>query len=318
MNKQKNKVLVLLITGLFVLFCFNKIVKAEEESNSSVYIDNIRRTYDLFIPSTSKNELLPLVIVLHGGGSWGKRMSRYTKFNELAEKENFITVFPDAYKGNWNDGRQDFKTNAHKSNIDDLKFITEIINKLVKENHADKNKVYVAGISNGAMMTLRIGCELSDKISAIASVEGGLPVDLKCNPKENISLMMINGTTDPVVPYNGGDIKFIFQKRGKIQPVEKTINFWSKNNQCQNSSDWIQLPDLDPNDGTTVFKKSSENCKNNSEVILYKIENGGHSWAGAFEYNFMQKWLAGKTSRDIDATKVIWEFFKNHKKSKND
>lgn len=291
----------LIYTLLFLNLFFTNFSFAEMEQTNSLIIDGLERSYELFVPSS---ESKAIVIVLHGGGSNGKRMSKYTNFVELAKKENFILVFPNSFGKNWNDGRKFLD-----SNIDDVKFISKIIDQLNNKFDIDTKKVYVTGISNGALMCFKLAYEIPEKITAIAPVEGALSEELyKSNFKLKIPLLMMNGTKDPIVKYDGGQIDFFSQKRGKILSVEDAFNFWGDKNNCDKKFDIEQLPDI-KNDGTKVFKLEKKNC--DKKVILYKIENGGHTWAGTTEFNFMQEYLVGKTSYDINANEVIWDFFKS-------
>jgi polyhydroxybutyrate depolymerase len=283
---------------------------AREKGSNSIIIGNLERTYEIFVPDGKKG--LPVVFNLHGGGSWGKRMCNYTAFPALAKTEDFIVVCPDGIDGNWNDGRKNMDTRAHRENIDDLGFISALIDKLSKDYAIERKRVFVTGISNGGIMAFRLACRLSDKIRAIAPVAGSIPVDWDCNPKNNVPMLLLGGTGDPIVPWEGGLIGPLFQKRGNIYSFEKAFQIWGNLNKCPETSEWQALPDIKP-DGTRVYKREKSGCAGNTEVLLYKVEKGGHTWPGAFEYSIFQELLVGKTSYDINATSLIWEFFKKFK-----
>lgn len=308
MKKNCYKEMVYLFSMILAILFFNK-VEAKTNFTNLINIDNTVRSYEIYIPSELKKiEKLPLLIVLHGGDSSGRNMIEYTNYIPIAEKENFIVVFPDSLHGHWNDGRKGLEFEG----IKDINFISNLIDDLIIKYNIDKNRVFVTGASNGGMMSLRLGCELSEKITAIASVTGSLPVDMSaCNPIKKIPLLLINGTRDPLVHWEGGYLTMGLIKRGKLFSIQETFEFWAKNNQCAELSEWKKLPDKARNDGTRVYKREYTKCKNNSNVLLYKIENGGHTWSGSSQIPF-QDWVVGKTSYDINASQVIWDFFNNY------
>jgi polyhydroxybutyrate depolymerase len=264
---------------------------------------------------------MPLVIVLHGRGANGESMMLLTRkgFNRLADKDCFMVAYPDGIEMNWNDGRRDeeSKDRAHTENIDDVGFISVLIDTIIKENNADPRRVYVTGISNGAIMAYRLACELSPKISAIAPVDGNIPVTLfpECSPLEPVSVLAINNTHDPLVPFEGGEIHGKFEKvrLGRVLSVAESIDFWVSMNKCTPVPVISELPDRDPYDGTRVTVKEYLNGTDSAEVILYTIDGGGHTWPGGLQY--LPARMIGKTCRDFDANETIWSFFKKHSKN---
>ena len=174
---------------------------------SSFKHDGLERSFIVFIPSLfNKSVQIPLVIVLHGRGTNGEAMNLVTRkgFDKLADKDGFIMVYPDGIELNWNDGRMDEEANdrAHKENIDDVGFISALIDFMIKDYNIDPKRVYVTGMSNGAIMAYRLACELSDKITAIAPVDGNIPYLLssKCAPSRPVSVLAINNVNDPSGP----------------------------------------------------------------------------------------------------------------------
>jgi polyhydroxybutyrate depolymerase len=289
------------------------------DQRESFNYNNLERTFHIYIPSLyDKLVQLPLVIVLHGRGGNGESMVLVTRkgFNKLADKDGFFVVYPDGVELNWNDGRMDEEANdrAHRENIDDVGFISELIDSMIEDYNIDPKRVYVTGISNGAIMSYRLACELSHKIAAIAPVDGNIPHLLlrECSPSMPVSVLAINNVNDPLVPFEGGEINSIFHrlKLGKVLSVNESIEFWVKRNQCSTLPVMAEEPDKDPDDGTRVTRKQYTNGIDGTEVILYAVDGGGHTWPGGFQY--LPKWIIGKTSRDIDANMVIWDFFKRH------
>ncbi len=309
------KFLVFLI--LVIIFTFSIIAGLSNDNTSSIKSGSINhnglnRTFLFYLPTSYKiKNQIPLIIALHGGGGSGQKMIKLTRggFNLLAEKEGFIVVYPDGIKNHWNDSRKDM-TLEDVENIDDVGFMSSLIDYFIEKFGVDPNKIYVTGVSNGAMMSYRLAIELSNKISAIAAVAGNLPFDqINLNPpKKAIPILIINGTDDPIMPYNGGYINRQ-KERGKVLSTFETVKYWVKLNNCNPSADISYLPDTDIKDGTRVRKEVYLNDSNIPMVVLYAIEGGGHTWPGGLGY-FPEK-IIGKTCNDIDANKEIWSFFQN-------
>ena len=144
-----------------------------EAAEHTVTVDGISRKYLVFAPK-GFDKPLPVVLAFHGGGSKARQMERYTRFNDLAAKEGFLVVYPEAVDGNWNDGRGIEGVRAQQENIDDVKFVRTILDCMSKEHKIDRSRVFCTGISNGAFMSHRLATEASDVITAIAPVVGGM------------------------------------------------------------------------------------------------------------------------------------------------
>ena len=319
-NKKKIISLALLLVVIAVLLnsgCLNRIATANDQvgvQEGSIVWDGLERSYLIHIPSSyNKTKLMPLVIALHGGGGTAKDMVKLTRggFNTLADKEGFIVVYPDGINKHWNDSRNDMLA-TDVEEINDVGFISALIDYLVETLNVDPNNVYVIGMSNGAMMTYRLALELSNKITAVATVAGNIPEDQSQSdiiPKRAIPVLIISGTDDPMMPWDGGYV--VKQpKRGKVISVPETVKYWVNYNRCSPTPTITWGPDRYPQDGTRVRREVYSKDKNGTEVILYAVEGGGHTWPGGSSH--LRKIIAGKTSKDINANEVIWDFFKKH------
>jgi polyhydroxybutyrate depolymerase len=285
----------------------------------SIMHDNLKRTFSVYAPASfDKNVQMPVLIALHGRGTNGKGMMLVTKkgFNRLADKDGFLVVYPDGIERSWNDGRRDAEANdrAHRDNINDVGLISALIDFMIAEYNTDPQRIYVTGISNGAMMAYRLACELSHRIAAIAPVDGNIPYLLAdgCSPSEPVSVLAINNVLDPLVPFEGGEIHNHSKKikLGKVISVKESIEFWVVRNGCLITPIFTEMPDTDPDDGTRVVREEYTHGLKGTEVILYSIKGGGHTWPGGFQY--LPERRIGKTSRDINANEIIWQFFKKH------
>ncbi|HPO86033.1 MAG TPA: PHB depolymerase family esterase [Candidatus Hydrogenedentes bacterium] len=279
----------------------------KEVSHGAIEHDGLKRTFRFVLPTnTAHGKSLPLVLVLHGGFGTGEKMAKLSGFDILARREGFIVVYPDGVNRHWNDGR------GQHSDADDVGFIRKLIDHFIGRFGADPTRVYVTGASNGGMMALRLACELSDKIAAVAPVIASMPEPLigMCRPTHPMPVLIMNGEQDPLVPWNGGEVRFQRRKLGKVVSTPNTVSFWVRYNGCQSEPRVEFLPDLSPGDGTRIRVERYDGGREGSEVVLYAVEGGGHTWPGGPSY--LPKWLIGKTSRDIQASEVIWDFFKKH------
>jgi polyhydroxybutyrate depolymerase len=265
-------------------------------------IGGIERSYRIFIPETydEAGEPVPLVIVLHGAGGTGAWIESFSGFNDLTSTENFIAVYPEGVNNVWNDGR---RGDVRVGNIDDVNFISEIIDFLSANLNIDPQRVYATGYSMGGMLAFRLGCELRDKIAAIATVATTFPEYLlpNCVDAAPIPILVIHGTDDPVVPWQG--------IRGGYLTAMNTLRYWADRNQCEEALPIEAEPDSDPEDNTRVLRTEYTQCEDSADVILYGIYGGGHTWPGT---PFDAPLELGLTSMDIHATKTIWGFFEAH------
>jgi len=266
------------------------------------------RSYILHIPKGYHGETeTALVLVLHGGGGRAEHMIAVTGFNEKADEEGFIAVYPngtgllsDERLLTWNAGY--CCGYAMENDIDDAGFMRALIEKLDGELAIDGARVYATGISNGGMMSYRLGVELSDKIAAIAPVAGAMPV-LEAQPKSPVSVIIFNGTADEHVLYEGGaPIKTIDRNPRVDKPVSYAVDYWVEHNGCSD----IAVKETEG----SIIKETYGGGRDGSEVILYSVVGGKHAWPGG-----VTAWLGGDTpTHEIDATDLMWEFFKAHPK----
>ncbi len=298
----------ILIFALILLLLLGGVLWAQQpkvsflpgDQQGEIIYQGQRRHFLVHIPEDySGQKGLPLVIALHGGGGNPKAMAKLTGFSLLADEEGFVVVYPQAVNRHWNDGRGVKRFRSHREEIDDVGFISALIDTMVTRLAVDPERIYATGISNGGMMSLRLGCELSSRLAAIAAVAASMPEKLakKVVPQAPLSVLLINGTQDPIVPYEGGGVG-LFAKRGRVLPVEKTVEFWVLFNRCkENPSDTLVADKV----RRTVFAGGAEG----TEVVLYTIADGGHIWPGGARRHHR----FGSYFGEINATRLIWDFF---------
>ena len=320
MNRKEFVSILIILIFITLLFsgCIRRMPDDPNTTVKSIEYDGLNRSYRIHVPPNLNNStLVPLLFVLHGGGGTGEGMEEQLTefgFNELSDNYGFIVVYPDGIERHWNDGRKNTTYRAHQQNIDDVGFISTLIDIISDDYSIDPNRIYSTGISNGAMMSFRLACELSEKIAAVAPVAGAMPLDLQntCQPSKPVSALIISGTDDPLVPWEGGYITYNNRKLGKVLSVPETVSYWVGMTNCTATPDISWLPDFDPSDGTTVKVEIYNHSTKNVSITLYQIEGGGHTWPGGYQYYSVTR--IGKTCRDFDANEAIWQFFSNHPK----
>jgi polyhydroxybutyrate depolymerase len=297
-----------------LMICINNYADHGRVIRAAIKIGDLNRYYELYKPDAhASRSHLPLVIVLHGANAAGSIIRLYSGFNDLAERKKFMVVYPDSYGSCWNDGRVDMESTAFKSGIDDVRFISQLIDYIVSVYSVDRNRVYAAGFSNGGMMALRLGIAMPEKLAAVATVSGLLPKHLaQFRVRKPVPVLMIHGTSDRTVPWTGGMLKSREKARGEVLSFVDTALFWARNNGCRAPAELIIMPDVDPGDGTLAFQVSYTCCNPGSEVLLLAIQGGDHNWPGTGQ--LLPENKVGKTSRDINATAYIWDFFARHKR----
>ncbi|HXX94685.1 MAG TPA: esterase, partial [Planctomycetota bacterium] len=194
--------------------------------------------------------------------------------------------------------------------IDDLAFIDELLVEVARRHPVDEKRIFATGISNGGFFSHWLAAHRSEKIAAIAPVAGGMAPVLaeSFRPAKPVSVLVIQGTEDPIVPYGGGELKY---GRGKTIPTLDAVRLWAKHDRCGGARD-DEVQDMDPNDGTTTLRTAWRDGQDGTDVILYTVKGGGHTWPGGSQY--LPVSVIGRVSRDFSATEMIWGFFAGHPK----
>jgi len=314
----------MLLVCLLCLFNFNSITAKDapktgkgngRDFTRTLQYEGIERTFHIHLPPTfTMDKHTPMVLALHGGGGKGSKFEKSTTSGTLtaaADKQGVVVVFPEGIDKQWFDGRTEIVKKKDRHN--DVGFISAIIDIMVKNYNIDPNRVYSTGISNGGFMSYRLAMDLSDKIAAIAPVAAQVSKAVTGKtPERPISVMVINGTDDPLVPFDGGHVRlFRFgRSRGEVLSTNATVDFFLKHNGCTGKQERNKLDDTDPEDGTSVEVEKYAGCREGTEVVLVKVIGGGHTWPGGTQY--LKPWLVGKVSKDINASELILDFFLKH------
>jgi polyhydroxybutyrate depolymerase len=234
-----------------------------------------------------------VVFVLHGATESDTNVETLSAMSAKADQEHFIAVYPSGVgrAPTWNAGN--CCGPAVKDHINDVGFLRALLEKLEREYPIDSKRVYFTGISNGAMMSYRVGCEMSDQVAAIAPVEGALNVP--CHPSSAVSVIIFHGTADRLVPFNGGSTPFQFGDKRSDTSVVGAVDFWVKRDACQPKPAHEETPEL--------HTDKYSGCRDGTGVELYAIQGGHHMWPGHP--------LSGN---HVPATDLMWAFFAAHPK----
>lgn len=269
------------------------------------------RTYIVHTPAgASAGKSLPLVVALHGRLGTGAGQQRLSHMDGVSDSQGFLVVYPDGLDRSWADGRGG--SPSDRNGVDDVKFISQLIDKLSGEFQVDRSRIYATGMSNGGFMAGRLACELSEKIAAVGIVAASLSVnvDANCHPVKPVSMMIVQGTEDPLVPFVGGSLGRNGE-RGHILSHELAVRHWVFLNHCGTTPRTQHFSDS-AGDGTSIDVATFSGCDGGGEVRGYTMLNGGHAWPGGMAY--LPQAIIGKTTRNMDASEVLWEFFSPHKR----
>lgn len=298
---------------VFLLILVTIAAKAQKGVETvGLEVDGLERYYMVYIPKTyDENRNYPVVFILHGGGGKAAGMIRFTRgrFNTLADRDEFIAVYPNGYKKGWNDGDRDTLAAARRLNIDDVGFFDAMIEDLDGKFSIDRNNIFACGISNGGFMVQRLAIERSGVFKAIGVVAANMSEDQqKTTPENPVPVIFICGTADPLVPYNGGPVVVLNQNRGEVLSVDESVDYWKRVNGCSEKAKVTTFADINKRDGSTAVKTVWQNPGNEQlKVVNIRIEGGGHTWPGTKQY--LPRKLVGNVNRDFNGCDEIWDFF---------
>jgi polyhydroxybutyrate depolymerase len=299
------------------------------QRNFSFLTAESTRNYHVYVPVEKKNAAL--VILLHGNGGGADQLLGFEKnlaapskrWLQLAEKEQFILVVPDgsiAKNGarGWNDCRR----NAIITPLtNDVAFISALIDTMIERYGADPKRVFVCGISNGGLMANRLVQEIPERITAFASIIAAMPAMSECvNSDVPVSALFMNGTADPIMPYEGGEIG---DKRGLALSTDSCINYWKERNGAftlvnsltfipQSSQRAVKYSKQNPQ---RVDAMLYQNSSSGYEVMLYRVVGGGHTEPSVccpYRKSFIR--FTGPQNRLIEYADVVWEFFEKKRR----
>lgn len=290
---------LLLLPAVTLIGCDDESSAQPYRIESTLEVGGRIRNYVLILPPTYYNssETIPLVIALHGTGGSAKQMERMYGLNEKAASSGFVLLYPEGIRNDgplglrsWNAGR--CCEDAMEKNVDDVGFISTLIDRMVADFRIDSRRVYVTGMSNGGMMAYRLACELSNKITAIAPVSATMMANA-CEPARAVPVLHMHSLLDTKVPYAGG----IGISGYDFAPVDSALRVMANHAACDDTPEQV--------DNGKVIVTRWTDCEGGASIESYVTYDGGHSWPGSKEH---PAW-ADVPSVYIDASYLIWEFF---------
>ncbi|MCE9499140.1 MAG: hypothetical protein K8R21_01280 [Leptospira sp.] len=316
--KTKIIIVVVLILCFILIACFyllqwNPFNPLHE---ASLKIGNRDRDFSFYIPEglVAKPKLL---FVVHGSDMKAASMQLITghQFDKLAEKEkDFIIVYPQGFRKYWNDCRKEATYDANKLNVDELLFFEAMIDYFVENYGIEKKAVFVTGFSNGGHMAFKIALERPTMLLGIAAVSANLPIESNddCSASNKpVSVLVINGTSDPINPYNGGVVEVgDGQKRGAVVSTDETLNYWLRSAKCNSSlAKENDFPDIETSDKSKAVQFFFDCKETGKKVSLIKVMNGGHIYPNPTFFLWPKE--LGNVNKDINAPEIVLNFFRS-------
>lgn len=291
---------VLFLIGLPVALASMEAVSyhIRNRSNGTIISSGQQREYLLYVPKTyDRTKPTPLVISLHGGAMWPAAQKESSQWNDLADVRSLIVVYPSAEVGG---GPRAWNVNYGAGLATDVRFISDLIDTLSATYNIDPARIYANGLSNGGGMSFVLSCTLSDRIAAVGTVVAAQTLPFEwCRDSTPVPMIAFYGTADPVIPYQGG-LSWVAPM--SFPRATTWAADWARRNRCgANAADSVIAAD--------VIRREYSGCARDATVVLYTILGGGHTWPGG---KGMPEWILGRTTRTIDATREMWDFFLKH------
>jgi polyhydroxybutyrate depolymerase len=299
---------ILALAGLGIMCMAWACPAAAEVSVQYLSVGGLDREYIISTPPAPHRR--PTVIVLHGTLQSGLIMRHTTGLEPLVDREGLVAVYPNAIATQWNDGRA---AAAVWGPREDVAFLRALVAHLVRTGVADPHRVYAIGFSTGGMMALRMMCEATEVFAAVAIIGASLPAEVypRCRPTAPTPTLLMSGTADPFVPYEGGQL---ILHGGVVISTDQTAAFLRKVNACTNNVRVAALPAMERQE-TRVVVNSWVHCSSAAPVILYRVVGGGHRIPNPDPGIAAFDLVLGRMNHDIDAAAEIWRFFKTRTRS---
>lgn len=296
------RILCLLLAGLV------STPSAAEQSRVVINHGGLARAYNLYVPSSyDGSTAVPLLLALHGRSGNGQRMANLTGFNTRAEAHGFLVAYPESLSGSWN---YLYGIPGAQSLPDDVGFLHAVAGAVADDYHIDPQRLFVTGLSMGGFMAQRLACDAENPFAAFASVaaSGYAAMPANCANPDSVDALYVHGTADQTVPWQGLGIEDEAGNRQRVTlSIAASVRFWVEHNRCDSEAKSFDLPPAGQSPGTRVKVVASQDCAEDSSVVLYAVIGGGHNWPGSV--GIIPPAVAGPVNLDIHASDVIWSFF---------
>jgi polyhydroxybutyrate depolymerase len=284
------------VVSFYALFYFPNRTTARA---GTIVSSGVTREYLLYVPkSYDPARPTPLVISMHPAMSWPSSQMNISHWNAVADENGLIVVYP---AGTGSGPRTWFMEGRRTpSRMPDIVFLSQLIDALEASYNVDPARVYADGLSNGGGMAFALACALPERIAAVGMVSAARSLDWAgCADHPPVPVIAFHGTADPVVPYGGGST---LVGPDVFPSVPGFTAEWARRNRCQPTPiESAATPD--------VARLEYTGCAENAGVVLYTVKGGGHQWPGGRR---LPEFLVGPYTRDLDATRQEWSFFREH------
>jgi polyhydroxybutyrate depolymerase len=329
------------VAAICLATLFFACAASAQETTERITVYDVDRTYTVRLPrGYDPAQKHPVVILLHGMNQEAADMERLTRFDDLADKSSIIAVYPSALDGRWNVGVRAPQQEPIRSPMgrggrrggfgfpsggggypggsqgqrrgeqqnqpalpDDIAFLNQMLDQMATKYSVDTARVYATGLSEGGFMAVKVGCSMAERIAAIAFVGAAMPKTMVCLPSRPIAVVMINGTSDPVVPHGGGTEHNL---QLPVVSVEDSAKAWARINRCAEKPTQTKLAAHEKG-GMETKVETYDGCQQDAQVVSYSVKGGGNTWPGGEQYEVEKQ--VGKTSQDLNANETLWNFF---------
>lgn len=281
---------------LFCLLLTSILLAQATDILGTIQSGGLTREYRLYKPNIYTGATpVPLIINMHGYTSNNFEQEFYGDFRAISDTANFLIVHPNGTLDG--QGNRFWNTFGSGEAVNDVAFISNLIDTLAASYNIDPQRIYATGMSNGGFMSYTLACELNGRIAAIASVTGSMitPKLNACTLQHPVPVMEIHGTADNTVPYNGSALS-------AFVPIPTLVNTWVALNHCNPTPVFSDVPNINTGDGCTAEHYVYSGGDAGATVEHYKIIGGGHTWPGS-------PFVIGVTNQDFRASQEIWRFF---------
>lgn len=279
--------------------------------SDTLVIDGQTRRYQWFLPIKTQ-PAYPLVMILHGAFLTANQLinSAMGEWRSIADEAGWIVVYPDGLNLAWNDCRHDSAVNQ---DINDVAFLDAVITRLQAQQPINRQRLYLAGVSNGGMMALRMVQESRHPIAAVATILASLPANSECRPATDTpSWLLINSAEDQTIPWEGGYVSGR-PAQGSVLPITTAVTQWAERLAIQGPAHWQTLPDINPADNSQVRWLHWQNPLTLKTIDLYILLDAGHVTPSiAYPVAAWVELLSGRQNRDIEPAQIMYDFFQQY------
>lgn len=285
---------LLLAAVLFLIYIVadRKTIKITSSGEKREYLLHIPRSYNPANPTA-------LVITIHGFAEWPAHVMHISGWNRMSEKAGFLVAYPSGtgFPKHWRVMSKPGSSEGAQLEVD---FITDLISHLEQTFNIDRARIFANGFSNGGGMTHVLAEEVPEKIAAIGIIAGALVYPFQNHPTHRrVPLIAFHGSADPIVPITGGPSRYFAIP---FPDIPEWMGKWAAQNGCNPTPAQIFR-------SAHVTGIQYEDPSHRKDVIFYTVDDGGHAWPGGLS---IQKFLVGKTTAEINATELMWQFFEQH------